>query len=112
MDSNTLKVCRKCGCEKQIAMFYKNHANRDGVGSYCKSCSNNIAQAFAGAHREIGRKKAKRQFDKVGTSYVAHLIGLPVSEVSPELVEIKREQILIKRAIRELNKTLKELNGN
>ncbi len=44
--------------------------------------------------------------------YVADLLGTRVKDCPPGLIETKREQMLLKHALRELNKTLKEQNGN
>ncbi len=45
--------------------------------------------------------------------YVASLLGVLAGDCQPELIETKREQMLLKRALQELNKTLKEIkNGN
>lgn len=34
-----MKKCTKCGVEKPLSEFHKNKKSKDGLSSYCKSCS-------------------------------------------------------------------------
>ena len=37
-NANAMKECRRCKEVKLLTDFYKNKANKDGLGSYCKPC--------------------------------------------------------------------------
>lgn len=45
---------------------------------------------------------------KMSVFYVAALLHLKISECSEELIEMKRQQLIVARQIRSLNKLLKE----
>ena len=48
------KLCKKCGLEKEKTDFYKDKQNKDGLGSYCKTC-----------HKENVRKNYKLNPEKI-----------------------------------------------
>mgnify|MGYP003295865228 CR=1 FL=1 len=51
------KVCKGCGRELPTTEFYANNRAKDGLGTYCKECSNSISVEYARKRRE--RKKAE-----------------------------------------------------
>ena len=65
-----------------------------------------------GKYRVTRAKYMRRIADELTDCYVAGELGLNLSNCPPELIQMKRERILMHRALRELNKTLKEQNGN
>ena len=54
-----------------------------------------------------GNKLRRRE---LSDGYVASKLFIHLSDCPPELLMMKRDQILLKRALLELNKTLKDLN--
>ena len=61
---------------------------------------------------EKAHESRKRIALNLTDAYVACKLEMKVADCPPELLMMKREQILLKRALCELNKTLKEQNGN
>jgi len=39
------KVCKGCGEEKSIDLFYKRKMSKDGIAYYCKVCQNRLQKA-------------------------------------------------------------------
>ena len=62
--------------------------------------------------RKYVAASSKKAAANLADSYVKRELRMPSSQCTPELIEMKREQLLMHRALRELNKTLKEKNGN
>lgn len=85
------RTCNVCGEEKPISYFI---ASSDK----CTPCYRAI----------IG----SRQSQKVSNSYVATSLGLRIAETSPELVEAKREQLLLYRELKALKTQLAEEENN
>ena len=52
---------------------------------------------------------AKKKRDNLNPSYVSLKIGLPLNATPSELLEAKKEQILLKRAIKEMGRVLGNL---
>jgi len=61
-------------------------------------------------HKLIAAKSARKKIEELSPAYVALTLDTPVSKASPELLALKREQILNLRALKALTSTLKELN--
>lgn len=53
------KVCKKCGRELPLSDFYTNNKAKDGLGTYCKECSNAISVEYARKRRERKKEEAK-----------------------------------------------------
>ena len=51
------KVCKGCGRELPTTEFYANKNMKNGLGTYCKECSNRLSTEYARKRRE--RKKAE-----------------------------------------------------
>ena len=47
------------------------------------------------------RLRSKRNIDEISKSYVAHLMEVPTKQLTPEIIELKRLQIQLHRAIKE-----------
>ena len=80
------KKCAKCGNEYPVTEYYKNHKNKDGLQSYCKSC-------HAEAAREAARKKSSvDRVESVEHTTLIKVYGNPkLSEFTPRelMVELK-----------------------
>lgn len=46
MEEIKTKVCRRCGNEKPLTEFTTNKECKDGRGSYCKTCRNELAKQY------------------------------------------------------------------
>ena len=68
------------------------------------------ARQYARHKKSLAAKAAEHRSD-LSPGYVASTLGLPLPQVTPELLALKREQLLAHRALKALNKTLKDLNG-
>jgi hypothetical protein len=51
----------------------------------------------------------RRQRDEITPSYIASSLHLSVSQLTPKLYALKREQLLNTRALRELKVAIKEV---
>jgi len=56
-----MKICRKCKVEKDYLDFYKYKRNKDGLGSYCKTCQNSFCYKY---RKEVKGEKRDRLRDK------------------------------------------------
>ena len=52
-----LKKCVKCGEQKPTTEFYKQKTTTDGLGAYCKTCSQKASKAYRST--EKGRAKSR-----------------------------------------------------
>ncbi len=64
-----LKTCSKCTTPKPPADFYPCRARRDGLGSYCKACSNKARSHYKKSeslveYRFVATKLARREIAK------------------------------------------------
>lgn len=130
------KTCTKCGETKPLDAFYK---NGNYLRSECKTCSNAASVKWDAKNPEKAKAKrakwnaknpekvnAKRArwraknpekvkartakgVDEVTPAYVAGKLHIPLSDLTPELYAMKREQILNHRALKALTETLKEI---
>lgn len=69
------------------------------------------ARQYARHKKALAAKTAEHRAE-LSPGYVASTLGLALPQVSPELLALKREQLLARRALKALNKTLKDLNDN
>ena len=122
MESAYQAAYRKANAEKEAyRKAAYNKANAEKINSrqsaYLKANAEKIASRKAAyykanAEKEASRKAAynKANAEKLSDVYISTLLGIPLREAPHELIEMKREQLLLKRALSELNKTLKEHN--
>lgn len=127
-----MKTCTGCGEAKELSEFSRNKTKPDGFKSECKKCE----AAYRAKHREkLNAKAAKWRADnrererawckkwrdsrpdkqkEIGTkrtsnltaSYIATSLKMKVSNLTPELIELKREQLLMRRATKQLTKEI------
>lgn len=65
-------------------------------------------RAYKKAYRETSADKVRAYRESLAPGYVAATLRLPVDQLTPELLEAKRQQLEISRALKALNATLKE----
>lgn len=125
----TTKKCSKCGEEKALTYFYRSKLGKYGVDARCKKCkiATNIEhrrkspQKFADAERLRRQKRddyakaydrdyrcenAKTARKNLSNWYVKNVLtgqGWRKEDITPEIIEVKRLEILIKRHIRNGN---------
>jgi hypothetical protein len=59
-------------------------------------------------NNSLVKEQKRRARELLSNSYVAKLLRRKVSECSEELIEMKRQQLLVARQVKQLNKLLKE----
>jgi hypothetical protein len=60
-----MKVCRKCGIEKNLSEFVKNKQSKGGVTHTCKECEKSWNQAYYEANKDyiVARNKKYREIN-------------------------------------------------
>jgi hypothetical protein len=101
--------CFKCG----VILCDKNHYKSDGKASntQCKHCRNNQKSCRVSYPKDICKKitntrqrnsaklRVDALYDNVVKNYLRH-VGYTTDVISPEMIEIKKKQLLIKRELR------------
>lgn len=64
--------------------------------------------AYLRAHPEVVRAVRKRQVESMSPSYLRAALRLPPEQTTPELLDMKREQLTVYRLSRQLKTKLKE----
>jgi hypothetical protein len=54
-----IKLCTKCGINKEEAEFHKNSKNRSGLGCYCKVCSSKLRKLNYEKHKTKENERSK-----------------------------------------------------
>ena len=88
-----MKVCSKCKVEKDESEFGKDKGKKNGIRSECKEC------------RKEYRKSEKFKESKLNSNNVVKkylgLKNIPTNQIPPELIELKRLQLKIKRELKQ-----------
>ena len=95
------KQCTKCGKIKGFDEFYKEKTGKNGLQSYCKKCKNAAASVWRKANPEKVKAKNKKETQNLPDYYVRNKLkqqSYPPEMISPELIEVKRTILKIKRA--------------
>ena len=71
----TMKRCSRCGQSKPKSEFYKDRASRDGLGTYCKDCSNARSKEYHARNKTAIRKRAKAYQNEHRLSQKLQLLG-------------------------------------
>lgn len=69
------------------------------------------ARAWEMANPDARRASRAKAVAELRPAYVASALRIPTEQLTPELLALKREQILNQRALRELKQTLKDLTN-
>ena len=120
-----MKRCSKCGIEKEESEFSKGARHKDELQYYCKKCQSVSDKEYYQKNKEkiAECKKEYRQKNKekmnnwermkrrkhrfnLADDYVVNKIAnqfkIPVSEITQELIELKRIELSNKRLINKL----------
>ena len=77
-----------------------------------KGKSGGARKNSGGARPGAGRPRGA-VFVGIRDCYLSNMMGINLKDCPKELINMKRESLLLKRSLRDLNKTLKEINcGN
>ncbi len=121
------KTCSKCGEVKPLSDFHRNKKEKDEYQCQCKACrrpydkkynkdNKEKISAYNKQYRENNKEKLlahnkqhKREQGKIlSTTYVKNILTgtfkIKQADITPEMIELKREQLLIKRALKQAKK--------
>jgi len=102
------KVCSACGEKKPVCEYYPSK-------SQCKGCcsknnkkyhqthvdkQNEYHKRFRTNNKDIVKEYSHKAYVLLTPSCIADLLGIPVKDAPLELIEAKRQQVLLTRAIR------------
>lgn len=120
------KSCRLCGAELPLSEFWRSPRNAGGFSTSCKPCSKMQHASWVERNKDKVRALARKHYERtpsekrnkyarsvqalcrerLSDSYVKKAIvqgsSLRYSDVTPEMVELKRQQLLINRLARKL----------
>lgn len=104
------KNCCKCGKEKKIGDFYKDLTKYFGVSSSCKECVNKYQLKYKYKNidkiRSHDRSVRRVGCENLSDDYLKHVIcsksNLRFNMVPKFLIDMKRDQILIHRKLKEI----------
>jgi hypothetical protein len=85
------RTCKECERERGLSRERKEYEKK--------------RRALAG-YKERQAKYDKNYRQSLLDCYVAAAMHLPVAKISPEMIELKRNKILMSRALRELKKAI------
>ena len=131
MVNEAKKACRTCLIELPLYRFHKNSRNADGLRTKCKTCTLEYLNKYRNERRNEYREKNKRYYsahintdgyrdrrnersrravENLPPRYVIYCLvkgsSIARGDLPLALIEKKREQLLMKRAVRELKKAL------
>lgn len=127
------KNCSKCGEPKELNELVKHKKCKGGRAGYCKECANEYLRKWAEnnpdnikAHKKrwiqnnpeqfgLTKKKSylkrnRQLVDSVVKTYLQKQFKIKRSEITAKIVEIKRQQIMMWRAVKELKEAVNEPN--
>ena len=112
------KTCTKCGRTKALWAFNRNKRFEFGVQCTCSACirqyrdaNKDKVSACKKAHYDANKDRLnsimREKTAALSTCYVVNKIciqtGITREEITPELIELKRDQLKLLRAINEVN---------
>ncbi len=57
-----MKVCSKCGVEKELSEFNKKRGTKDGVRAYCRDCHNRLYKEYYAKNREAELARERKKY--------------------------------------------------
>jgi hypothetical protein len=95
--------------KEAVTAYRKIAAHADKLQDYYEANREKFA-AYKKTYREVNREILvaikKKAVETLQPFYVAMALGMKTSEVTPELLELKRNQLLIHRALKQLKQTI------
>lgn len=109
------KKCCKCKLELPLDNFNKDSIRKDGLQTYCIKCGIIASKEYYKNNKEKHLKNCAKNSIKykenLNTCYIKHTLttgnkNLNYKDITPELVELQRENLKLKRKIKEINKQI------
>lgn len=97
------KLSRRANPEKIAAM---NKGYRDNRTTEQVADKNRKMKEWREQNKDRANQYAKAKIDKLEPAYLALKVGLPLDKVPPDILAIKKEQILMFREMKKLNEVL------
>lgn len=81
---NKDKACSKCGLTKKLEEFHKKSGSKDGLYSYCKTCSHKLNGEYAKKKRAdvVNENKNRKEQDRIKETKVCTKCGIEKSKTS------------------------------
>jgi len=97
-----MKVCPKCGEKKPLITEYwaRDKGKANGFRGWCKKCDLSNSRIYALKNKEKSTERGNSWRTRLCYNYVKETLikqGLPVT---PEMIELKRQQIIMKRTLK------------
>lgn len=126
------RVCLDCGQQKPLTEYGKNSSLRDGTQNRCRACSvarvvdwyglnmetrRSYARGHYHAHADVAKQRtrdwrernpekvremSRRAVDGISAGYAASLLKVPLGSAPTNLINLKREQLYLRRLARAL----------
>lgn len=61
---NQMKICKKCNNEKELSLFSKDKANKDGYTTYCKECLKLKSKKYQDENKEKVKDRRKEFYNE------------------------------------------------
>ena len=110
MTSQDTKDCPKCSFEKPLFSFYKDATKKDGLTSYCKTCSKNKRKVKYKENTEAEKAKLKKYYnnnkDKAKNYYLTKNYGIDVEVYEQMFKEQEGKCAICGAAHEDLNRGL------
>jgi hypothetical protein len=110
--SQVTKRCTVCGEIKALCLFVRDRKIQSGYGSWCSACKNSARYrrrqrtGLSECEREAKRRSEERGRNELSDRYIrtqlATTVGLIYAEIPQSIVEMKREQLRLRRLAKEL----------
>jgi len=116
-NNHDLFYCSNCQKYKSRSEYYKQKLGKYGVDGYCRECrkilvTNEIKYKSRKKrykeNPEYFKSISKSQNDSLSDSFIKTRLRFFGINITPETIELKRQQIIMKRTMRELRKWRKE----
>ena len=82
-----MKICSRCGIEKEMGAFYVNKLMKDGRTQYCKDC---MYVPKIGRHGDVELRRARREVQKQRKAELAKAQRLEYGVVRRKIPEAER----------------------
>lgn len=110
-----MKLCYKCELLLPKSEFHKDKSKNDGLNHICKNCKKTYDVGRKCKHSIVTlRKKYKHKVELLSKSYIVDMLlqhGFRRADITVELIELKRNQIILKRTVNELQRNNKPISG-
>jgi len=96
-------------CKLCINIVIRNH-HKNNPNGYTKRYVE-YRKRYPEPLKKAAHKFRVKSVQNITRTYAAATLGIKIGQLTPELYELVRERLLMFRAIKELNQTIKEIGG-